>query len=420
MIQLPSRSRLGLTATLGLCWTLSAHGAWQAVPTILFMTASQDNARLEPDALASETSARTWLDATLDLASYNQRGFVTFTPRVQSNVYADVADAELESDDWYFEGTGEYRWSVVTLGFRGDFREQAVQRSELLEVDEPVIGPDGEIIVDPDATDSGRLIFIDESRQQFMFRPYINFRLSERSTLAFQLSTRETSYSGGDNIARTGFENRSLQASVVRRVDEQNQVSATLIVTEYQAYVNGTQTDTFGVEGGIRRRVSEIWSANFTVGVQRSDFVFEDLTQQVVDNAAASYTLRLHATKRGERSTLDFGVDRLLSPNSSGYLTERNEFSMYLNQELTQRLSTRFGVRLNQSAAVGDAAPLNDRDYKRLEINLDWALKERWTLTAGYDNIVQEFTQQTTGERSSATIYIGIGYRGLSRPGAPR
>jgi hypothetical protein len=412
-----------------LCWSalsvalcaLSANAEWQAVPTVGLNAASQDNPRLQTDDQPSETSSSMVLNASLDLSTYNERGYAIFAPRVESYVFADNADQELESDDWFLRGRGEYRWQVVTLGFRSDYQERAIRNAELVDIDDPVFDPDGNVIENPDDVTSGRLVFLDQTQERFTLRPYMNFRLSERSTLRFQLASTEVSYSGGSTIVRTGFDNRSIEAGVVRRVDEQNQVSATLIASDYEADANANQTDTIGVQGAILRRVSDIWTVGITAGVQRSDYVFVDpITLQTVDNAEVSPTLGVRATKRSERSTLDFAVDRVLSPSSSGFLNQRHEFRVYLNHALTERLSGRFGVRLSDNKSVGEAAPINDREYMRFEMSFDWGIRPRWVLTGGYHHIGQEFTQGVGGEATSDMLYIGVGYRGLSRPEAPR
>jgi hypothetical protein len=108
-----------------------------------------------------------------------------------------------------------------------------------------------------------------------------------------------------------------------------------------------------------------------------------------------------------------------LTPSASGFLVKRNQLRFYVNHNLSQRMSTRIGFRVEDTQSVGDAAPLNDRDYVRAEFSLNWQLERRWRLTGGYDYTAQQFVNQGTGSTSSNPIYIGIGYQGLSRPGAP-
>jgi hypothetical protein len=422
MRKLSSTGGLLSALPLALLSILDAHGAWQAVPNVELRAAHEENPRLQGDLLADDTATSTILNASVDLSTFNQRGFLNFTPRVEAHIYSDQANQDLEGDDYYLNGRGEYRWQVVTLGFRSDYRKRAIQRAEVADIDDPVFDDDGNVIEAPDDFDSGRLTFINQDQEHFTLQPYMNFRLSERSTIRMQVVSTEVSYSGGNTAARTGFDNRSLRTGVIRRVNEQSQVSATLIVSEYEAEANNNVTETVGVEGAIRRRVSELWTVNVNVGVVRTDFIFEDITQQVVDNASADYTIGVRASRRGERTRLDFRADQRLTPNTSGFVTRRDELRAYVNHDITQRLSTRFGVRLTHNEAVGDAAPSNDRDYARYELSFDWALRPRWLLTAGYDYTTQEFTQQQLADArtSSNMFYIGVGYRGLSRPGAPR
>jgi hypothetical protein len=407
-----------------LSFVVPAHGAWESEPEIALRAGTADNVLLQPDAFGQlqQDTQNTTLDARVRLTAFNERGFVIFTPRVQSNKYSDDLYTAIEREDWYLDGKAAYRWEAADIGFRANYRDQSIQRSELPDIDDPVIGPDGEIIEEPEEADSGRLVFAEETRERTLLQPYVGFRISPRSTLRFTLSSTEVSYSGGSNVARTSFDDQSLSVGVNRRVNDQNTVSATLLVANYEANANNNVTDTVGVDGAINRIVSDLWTVSVTAGVRRSDFTFDTLApgRPVVDNAEVNPTFGVRATKRSELGLLNLRFAQLMGPNSSGFVTERDELHIYWNRYLTQRLSARVGIELYETSAVGDAAPINDRSYTRGEFSLDWALGQRIFLTGGYHYTGQEFTQQSTGKTNSRAIFIGLVYRGLSRPGVPR
>jgi hypothetical protein len=226
------------------------------VPDVGIRALTEENPRLNPDTPLTDTSSSTSaiLAAAATIATFNERGFLSFEPALVSYRYSDVSNADLESDDVYFGGRGEYRWQTVTAGFNGTFSRERLLSAELVDVD-PDNDPDTD---DPDTGDSGRLVFIDQERDRHWVNPYVSFRVSERNRLRLDATRYGTSYSGGNLSFRTGFENTRVSAGLYRNVDERNLVSAVMAVETYEADANQNTTDTVTdgslvVEFGCRR-----------------------------------------------------------------------------------------------------------------------------------------------------------------------
>ncbi|HUF74563.1 MAG TPA: hypothetical protein VMR74_16900 [Gammaproteobacteria bacterium] len=410
------RRRFWIAVIAGL-WGAGAQAAWQFVPNINISARTQDNVRLAPGDVPNQDATSSVVDAELTLSTFSQRGYVTFDPRISVNLYADQFNGDLDGNDIFLRGRGEYEWQRVTIGFRTDYRKRAVIRAELAEIEEPDFDDDSDID-DPDDVDTGRLIAIEQDQIRYTLRPRLDYELSERSTFRFEALTTEVSYSDFNVPGRTGFQDNSFRVGVIRRANERNRVTATLVVDDYDSELNGNSTDTVGVVGRIDRRLSDLWRLDFSVGLTRSDFIyFDDL--ELVDNASVDYSFDVRTRRRGERTQLEFRAGHRLNPSASGYVVKRNQLRFYIDHQLTQRLFTRIGFRVEEIDSVGGAAPQNDRDYKRAEVSFSWALTEKWRLWSGYDFLSQEFVNQSTGSRSSNMIFIGVGYQGLSRPEAP-
>jgi hypothetical protein len=399
---------------LGLLSLAPARAAWEVVPDVGIRALTEENPRLNPDTPLTDTSSSTSaiLAAAATIATFNERGFLSFEPALVSYRYSDVSNADLESDDVYFGGRGEYRWQTVTAGFNGTFSRERLLSAELVDVD-PDNDPDTD---DPDTGDSGRLVFIDQERDRHWVNPYVSFRVSERNRLRLDATRYGTSYSGGNLAFRTGFENTRVSAGLYRNVDERNLVSAVMAVETYEADANQNTTDTVTIEGAFTRPLTEVWSLNLAAGVLRSDFEFLTNTQQFTDSATTDYTMRLAFRKRAERSRLNIDFTRNVYPSASGFSSVRREFRIYHDRALTQRVNARFGVRLNETEPLGDVGAANNREYARAEVTFEWAVKPVLFMEGGYRFTAQSFEEDLLQQRNdSHSIYIGMSYRGLSR-----
>jgi len=399
------------TLLMGILGPAPAHAAWDVVPDLAIAARTDKNQRLAQGGQAEPSTTGATLDVGASIANFTERSFLAFEPRVTAYRYADSADSDLESEDLYIDGSGEYRWQTVTAGFSSYFSRERILSAELAQVD-PDNDPDTE---DPEDVDTGRLVFINEDRERVRLSPYLAFEVSERNTLRFQLTDSEVAYPGGNIAARTGYDYTQMSAGIYRTVDARNSLAAVVMVDNYEADINRNVTDTVTVEGSFTRPLTELWTFNLAAGVLRSDFEFL-AANSLVDRATTDYTLRVGFRKRAQRSRININLARSVLPSASGFSAVRRELRVFVDRAVTQRLNARFGVRLNETGTLGEVTDRDDRDYARAEIGVEWALKPVLFLGAGYNYTRQDFTSSLGGENAdSQAIYIGLNYRGLSR-----
>jgi hypothetical protein len=399
---------------LGLLCPAAARAAWDFVPELGIAAQTEDNARLQPDTLITDTSTSLSmnLDAAATIATFDERGFLSFTPRLITYSYSEESDSDLESTDWYFYGEGERSWQTVTAGFVADLSRERLLSSELASVDRDN-DPDTD---DPDTGDTGRLAFIDEERERYYLNPYMSFRVSERNFLRFDAIKYEHAYAGGDRVFRSGYENTRFALSLQRNVDERNLVSATMSLDTYESSETLNTTDTVTIEGAFARPLSQLWTLNLGVGVLRSDFEFDSIDQPFTQGADTDYLVRIAMRKRGERSRMNIDFTRNIYPSATGYAARQREARVYYDHALTKRLNVRFGLLLEENVAVGDVDPRGTREYARAEVGFEWAIRQVLFLETGYNYTSQDFPEDIIQQRTdSNAIYIGMSYRGLSR-----
>jgi hypothetical protein len=389
----------------------AANADWEVVPDIEMTLEARDNPRLNEGQLVAndDASSRMLFDGRFAASNVSERGEMFIQPRLRLDAYTDADDDELESDDYFFDMRGRRRWETASAGFFSYFSRESILHSEILEP--APIDPDVEEPVD---ADTGQLVQLDEHRNRLTLGPYVDVQISERSTLTFDARHIDVDYSGTPVLGRTDFDDTRFSTGISRKIDDRNRAGAKLFVQDFEADATQNQTDTLGLEGTFSRIISEIWTFTLATGVQRSDITFLNSVGVFDDEVETNYTLGLGFRKRADRSRLNLDIRRLIDPNSSGFLEQRNEFRMSMRRQMNQRLIGGFGFRAIDTNAVTDELPVLTRDYARIGLSLEWALSRQWGLRLGYDGIYQKFQDQTRDETSNS-VSVGLNYRGLSR-----
>jgi hypothetical protein len=390
-----------------------ARAAWDIVPLVDTRVVGNDNVRLQADDSGEEipSASSAEIDARVRFSSVGERGNLHAEPRIRASHYSDQANKDLGSDDTFLRTAGEYAWERVTAGFRTDYDKQSILNAELV-----AAAPDDPNVDDPTAVDTGRLVLLDQYRKRLLVSPYTNILIAERSRLALGIDWLDVAYSHPDLTDRASFTDKEAYAGIIRQVDELNAVSARFYVSKYEADANQNTTNTAGIVGDFTRPLTQGWTMDLTYGVARSDYVFTNQQGQVVDNADTNVIYDARFRRRTERTILNISLDRRVTPNSDSFVALRHELRVYLDRALSERLTTRVGIRVFQTATVDDADQRNnDRDYRRLEFSMDWAMTERMFLSGGYNYTLQDFKNDNRGSGNSNSIFIGFNFRGRSK-----
>ena len=400
-----------LTGILTTTFVLPAEAAWEFLPRAEVRAESNDNLRLAPDnTLDIENASRTRLEARARLTNFNERGNIYFEPRIRSDSYGETENSDLEGTDIFLRGRGEYRWETLALGFRSDYDKQDVRDAEITGAT-----PEDPDIDDPIDPDTGVLSVIEQDRERTVFTPYAEVQVSERSALLFEARLMDVSYSAAQLTNRSNFTDTEFSAGIVRRVDARNEVSARVYSSQYEAETNFNTTETVGVQGNFTRPLGRGWTFDLTAGVNRSDYSFVNEQNQVVVNADTSFTYGLGFRQRTERSSLNIDLLRRNNPNSNGFLTLRDEVRVYLRRAMSERLTGGLAVRTYRTQTLDDVVQNDQRDYMRVELELQWALNQRMSINGGYAFTTQEFQAATRDDATSNMLFVGFQYQGIAR-----
>lgn len=401
------RSR-ALAAGVALAWLAPLQAAWEFVPQVGLLVESNDNPRLQ--VINEDEASRGILDLRATISNYGERGNIFVEPRVRSSAYADSEDDDLDNDDILIRSYGQYGWTSVTAGYYSQFERRSIQSSEFVSS----VPDDPDLPLPPDVG-TGEFFFINQDQDTAWFAPFVEYDLSQRSGLRFEYQSMDVSYTGPQLPDRGDFRDKRFYAGIVRHVDSRTDVTARAFVGYFEGDVNQNETDTAGVEGRFTRPISEVWSFSFGAGVQRSDFRFIEFPRRLVDNATSNVVGDVEFRQRSELRTLNVRFAREIYPTGSGFLSEVDQVSLFVEQDFTPKLSGRFGIRYDDIAALDEVESRNQRDYARADVEFRWQMTQRISLLAGYQYTTQDFPEQPLPEAVSNAFYFGVNYRGLSR-----
>lgn len=96
-------------------------------------------------------------------------------------------------------------------------------------------------------------------------------------------------------------------------------------------------------------------------------------------------TFNASLSRSGEYFTATLSGGRRIAPTGRGYLTQRDEASLDLSTNLTERLRSSLSGTYIRSKDVlaGFGFSLSEVRYRRISASLGWQFRQRWSLTVG-------------------------------------
>lgn len=399
----------GATAAVSVMLALPTQAAWELAPALELTAITDDNVRLVPEVSPLSGGAESMsLDTRLRATSTGQRGSLFLEPRLRMDQYTGEDHKDLDGLDRFLRMRAGYNWTQVAFNFFADYDRQDLKDAELTEAlpDDPNFG-------DPLDPDTG-LVITDEDRIRTLLRPSLDIRLSDRSSLIFESDVLDVSYTGEAAQGRVDFTDTRFATGIRRQVDARNEVTARLIASEFAADAINNETRTFGVQGNFNRELTRDWAFSLAAGVNRSDYEFVNPQLEPVENADTSFTYLIGLRQRTDRNSLNIDLSREASPNSSGFLSLRDQLRVYVGRAFTQRLRGDLGVRAHTTKTLDDVVDDDDRDYLRVDLGVEYAMTEQLFINGGYVFTSQRFGD-SVDDASSNQVFVGFGYRARTR-----
>jgi hypothetical protein len=391
----------------------SAYADWEAIPDIKLEAEMNDNPALNmigtTDSQVVGEATRLLADAAIRIRKVEPRGELSFEPRVRGDTYAEdqAKNLGLASTDLFLRSTGFQRGQTVRLGYSADIAREQILGVEFLET----------MTTDPTAEDPSAIattqVGINEERTRVGIAPYVEIAMNSRSTVILDGHLVDVDYATGQLAGRTDFLERSIGGEYRRALgDQRGSFGVHVFATGYEAAINSNTTDTRGIDFVYSRDMSELWSWSTSIGTQRSDFAVNAGGRRVRgtdDTPTYAFGIR----KRGERSSMRAELMRRMSPDSLGFVAPRDEIRVDWTRMMSPRVTGRLGLR----GINAEGVPLilgSDRQYGRMVLAVDWALRPTWSFVASYA-YARASSDVTIGEPAvSNALTLGIRYHGRS------
>jgi hypothetical protein len=393
---------------------------WESFPTVRLGVEGNDNPRLgqwvpgpgggAPDPLDGHIATRTLLDARLDVTNTGPSGSFSIAPRVVVDAQQDDVDEDLEREDAYLTVRGVRRGLRTETRMDASLSRESILTSELAGTDfsDPESG-----IEEPIDTDTGVLVSLDQHRKRLSLGPSVEFEVSQRGSVALELDHLDVDYTGPQLAGRTDFTDTGMVFGYNRATSLRGEAAVRLLVSKFSADLTDNDTDTVGIEGAYQTELNDLWSIDAFVGMEQSTFDFLDGGRRVSGDDT-NFTFGVGLDMRSERGTLSFDIGHSVGPNGSGFLSTRNDMRGFYRWRITERMRGVLGVTHSRTEALD--ANLNQRDYTRLNFDIEWELSNQWGLNAGFSALDQEFSATTASNGQANVMSFGAVYRGLRRP----
>jgi hypothetical protein len=242
-----------------------------------------------------------------------------------------------------------------------------------------------------------------------------NRQLTERLEGQADLSTTRTLYGQlTDPLLNPLIDYRYSQfsPSLMYLFTERDTLHAIGQVSRYQSLNELTESDSYSLQAGYDRRLSEIWTLKTTAGYARAQdrqyvYFFQYLLGHI-DTTQNSSVYSANLSRQGEHLNLTLGASRALAPSGYFYLSRQQSFTGLATYTLSERWSYTGNVTWQtNSNPLTDGGSVQARYYS-LALSTTWHWTESWFVTLQATKVSQHYTA-AYGTVASNSFSVQIG-----------
>lgn len=379
---------------------IAAAQQWQFEPRIRATGEYNDNARLREGDQGELVTAGAVLDLRGRFVRRAPSSLVRVDPRIRTSQYP--GDESEEADDFFVDIYGEKSTEKLRYGLSTRISEEAVRTAEIDDPDfaDPDVG-------DPISNDGGR-INVRDDRERIVFAPFLDYKLSEKTTLGISADYIDVDY-GRNTNGNLDYDSFEVSTELEYGLSEMTTAGFNVFASQYEANNIFQESDSIGAGVSLRRNISQTIQAGITVGFVKVDSEDLDQNDQRISSSDNSALFGASLTRRGEISRLVADIRQSVDPGSSGEVQKRAQFRLRYSRSLTPTISGEIETRLQQVEQVSGLSGQLDRDFYRVQFGLNWRLSRVWSLSGRYSFTNQDFSDRP-GDATANAISVGIVY----------
>jgi opacity protein-like surface antigen len=260
----------------------------------------------------------------------------------------------------------EKRWEMSTLGVDANFRRQALHQSEI--------------------EDTGR-VGVSGTRQSFDIAPNWSTRLRERDTLSASAGFSDVTY---DTPSFTDFRSYRWNTRWAHEWSERQNFLVTVDGLYFRPS-DGTSaaSDSYGVQVGVERELSETFKFNFLVGARY--LTSDGGMAGSGDGSSIGGLVQGGLSYAGEVTDVSGNVGRSIRPSGGGRAVQEDKVGFTLGRRVSEYVRLSLTADGARSDAPEDGTS-SERMFLSVAPGVEWTITEQWSLSAGY-----RYRRQKTG-----------------------
>lgn len=325
----------------GLC----SAAQWQMVPRLALAADVDSNRRLR---LVPRESEGGVLGGALTLARLTEVSTLAFVPRAAISRYS--GEDALDSEDWGADLSWRRNGPRTLVDAQAGYADQNTLATEL-----------------------GETGFVDGNTRRYSMTASTSLTqfLATRHTLGYQLAYSNIDYDRTLGTGLIGYRypsaNINYSFSLSPRLDTTLSVNAARLTAD----IIGVESDTRGVQAGLRYRFSENFDVLVNTGAAQTSAGGTTDTER---------TYRLGVNWRDEVSSAQLSVSRDVAPSGRGVLVNADDLRLAYSRRLTERWSLDLSLRGSRRQAFSFDRRPYDYTYAAAGFSLNYALAESWSV----------------------------------------
>jgi len=389
------RTQLLTGALLASAAGLANAAAWEFNPTIEAGYLFDDNYRLTPPGTEIEVQGPL-ADAALEIRALTQASDFSITPRVRTTYFPN--EQELDATNYFTTLDWQYRGERVNTRVRGDFSQEDIVNSE-----QPDADVDSDLGV-PDFGDAGRVL-VANRRTRLDLRPSLNYVLSPRRELQFEIAGTDVSFDREILGAQVDYRTFGAAAGIVFRSTERTSWTLRARGGRYETDASDPTT-TVGLQLQWDSRTAADTRTFVRFGAEQVEFVDGENEIAWVAGTGVSFQIG--------RNELFADLSRSIGPSSAGLVIARDQLRMRWTRDMTPRLALVAGLRGTHDDSVDTDALYQARTYATGDFGVQWRWQEEFSLRVAVDYTWQEFDDELDDATSSGAM-VSVTWQPIQR-----
>jgi hypothetical protein len=370
--------------------------AWEFSPILEAGYLFDDNYRLTVPGTEIEVNGPL-ADVALEIRAITQANDFSITPRIRSTYFPN--DKELDATDYFTDLDWQYRGQRVRTRVQFNFAQQDIVNSEQ---------PDAEVgteLGESDFGDAGRVL-VSNRRTRYVLRPSLNYELSARRELQFELGATDVSFDREIVGAQVDYTTMGAAASIIFRNTERSSWSVRTRAGRYENNFTDPTT-ALGAEVQWDSRTAADTRTFVRFGAENVELVDGQKETAWIAGGGVSFQVG--------RNELFTDLSRSIGPSSAGLVIARDQLRARWTRDMTPRLALLAGLRGTHDDAVDSDSLYQARTYLTGDVGLQWRWQEEFSLRVVFDYTWQDFENGVDNATSTGAM-VSVTYQPVQRP----